>query len=150
MDGPAMTTTNAPVVRINQEYPFQTTFNIKHFILDICHTKNITQGQLEFSFIDEKKMTALNKKHLQHDNPRATLSFNLGSTQIPDADIYICIPVAEQNAPQFKTTFEEELKLLIIHTLLHTIGYKDYTPEEKKEMDTEQTRLLNILSKHKK
>ncbi len=124
--------------------------NIKHFILDICHKKNITQGQLEFSFIDEKKMTALNKKHLQHDNPTDTLSFNLGSTQIPDADIYICIPVAEQNAPQFKTTFEEELKLLIIHTLLHTIGYKDYTPEEKKEMDTEQTRLLNLLSKHTK
>ena len=84
MDRSEMTTTNSPIIHINQEYPFQTTFNIKHFILDICHKKNITQGQLEFSFIDEKKMTDLNKKHLQHDNPTDTLSFNLGSTQIPD------------------------------------------------------------------
>jgi probable rRNA maturation factor len=142
-----MTSSPSPIITINHAYPFNLSFNIEQFILAVCHEKEIKHGQLEFSFVDEKTIIKLNKTHLQHNHDTDTLSFNLGTIQSPDSDIYICIPVAKKNAPSFNNSFEKELQLLIIHTLLHTIGYTDCTPKEKEKMDKEQHRILNLLSK---
>tara|TARA_B100001113_G_C20842747_1_gene506090 strand:- start:97 stop:540 length:444 start_codon:yes stop_codon:yes gene_type:complete len=137
-----MTIKEALNIAINTTYPFDHPFNIKEFILKICKQKQITTGTFEFSFVDEQTITSINKNHLKHNNPTDTITFNLGSIKEPDADIYICIPIAKKNAITFKNTFKSELKLLIIHTILHTIGYTDTSLKEKKEMEQEQSLLL--------
>jgi len=144
-----MTPKENPKIIINQPYRFEHPFDIKQFIIAICKEKKIKTGTFEFSFIDKETITKINTTHLNHNNPTDTITFNLGSTSEPDADIYICIPVAKENALTFKTNFESELKLLIIHTLLHTIGYTDTSAKEKKAMSNEQTRLLNQLTTQK-
>jgi len=134
-----------PTIQVNHQYSFTPPFDITHFILSICKSKNISDGTFEFSFVNESTITNLNQTHLNHHYKTDTLTFNLGTPQIPHADIYICIPVAEENAIKFNSPFKRELQLLLIHTVLHAIGYTDDTTDSKKTMDTEQTRLLNQL-----
>lgn len=138
--------THQPHITINKQCSFQTSFRLDVFIHAVCKEKNIQSGQLEFSFVDKTTITQINTDYLNHHYATDTISFNLGTEAIPEADIYICIPVAKENALEFNHSFEEELKLLIIHTILHTIGYTDYTETEKLKMDQEQNRILMLLS----
>ena len=135
-------------IHINTPYVFTPPFTIKELIEWVCKIKAVNEGAFEFSFVDKSTIQYINKKHLQHDYPTDTISFNLHSTTSPEADIYICIPVVEENAVTYNTTFASELALVMIHSILHTLGYNDQTPDEKIVMDNEQNRLFNLYQTH--
>ena len=135
-------------IHINTPYVFTPPFAIKELIEWVCKLKAVNEGAFEFSFVDKLTIQNVNKQHLQHDYPTDTISFNLNSTTAPDADIYICIPVVEENAVAYNNAFASELALVIIHSILHTLGYNDQTQSEKLIMDNEQSRLFNLYQPH--
>ena len=132
-------------LQFNFSVSIPASFDFDMTVHQILSLKNIDHSHFEFTFIDDEKMIQLHKTYLQLDHTTDILTFNLGSTQQPDADIYICVDQANRQAQEYGQSIDNELKLLIIHGILHCIGYDDTMVQKKLIMDQEQTRILRLL-----
>jgi probable rRNA maturation factor len=132
-------------IHVHETLPIPKPFKWESFIRDIIQLKNINSGHFEFNFISDQTIHEINKKHLNHDYPTDIITFNLGTPDAIIADIYISVETAAENAIEFKHPIIEELKLLIIHGILHLLNYSDYTDEESKTMCLEQDRILKLI-----
>jgi rRNA maturation RNase YbeY len=133
-------------VDISFQTPVTLSFKPQNFAKKVAKLKGLSSGQIDITFVDAETILKINMDHLQHNYVTDIITFNLGDTTTPIGDIYICIDQAIENAKAFAYTFENEIRLLIIHGILHLLGFTDYTDEEKAIMDAEQTRILNELS----
>ncbi len=105
----------------------------------------MTGGVFEFTFVDNTTIRKLNHLYFKKKGTTDIISFNLGTETEILGDIYIAVDVAKQNAKRFGNTFDNEIKLLLAHGILHLLGYRDYSDEERHEMEWEQNRLLEEL-----
>jgi len=102
-------------------------------------------AQINIILTDDKTILEMNKKFLNHNYITDVISFDLSeSEELILGEIYICLPQAERQAKEYKTTFKNELLRLAIHGILHILGFDDSTSKEKKEM----TRLENYFLNH--
>lgn len=93
---------------------------------------------------DDDMILQLNYKFLNHKYITDVISFDLSENQ--DSllgEVYICLPQAQRQAKEYKTTLKNELLRLAIHGILHILGFKDYTSKEKKEMTRLENYFLN-------
>lgn len=90
-------------------------------------------GTVSIIFCDDEYLLKLNKEFLKHDYYTDILSFPLSSTRV-EGELYISIDRVKENAKKLGLDFEIELLRVMIHGVLHFIGYKDSTAEEKSEM----------------
>ena len=131
---------------INDPMSLDNKNDIQTFITKVCKEKNIQRGELEFTFLSDTDIHQINKKYLNHDYPTDTITFNLGSIDHIEADIYISLETAKENAKTYNSNYDTEVKLYIIHCILHCCGYDDQNPIDKQRMEDEQQRLLGQLS----
>jgi probable rRNA maturation factor len=134
------------IISINNTTELKIDFDLFDFIERALVLKNISNTSIEFNFIDNKKIIEINKKYLKKDYATDIISFNLGESDSILGDIYISIEQALINSKKFKNSFEKEIKLLIIHGILHLLDYEDYSEQEQQTMSKEQERLLALLS----
>ena len=132
-------------IHVNGESKFDIPFQVSPYIKKVLEKVDIKRGFFEFSFIDEKEIVDINQKYLDRTYETDIISFNLGTLDNIIGDVYIAIPVAKKNALEFNQSFEQELKRLLVHGILHLLDYRDYTDEEKEEMHSEQERLLKSI-----
>lgn len=116
-------------------------FDIQSFTLEILALKGVKTGCCDITILSNKEIHKMNKTYLSHDYPTDVISFNLSDTPY-HSDIYISYETAESQAIEEKHSLEIELKTLIIHGILHTLGYDDQTQEKKRVMFQEQDLLL--------
>ncbi|KAA3619744.1 MAG: rRNA maturation RNase YbeY [Calditrichaeota bacterium] len=99
---------------------------------------------VSINFVDNDSMTALHKKYLQKNSDTDVITFNLGpgpqGKEI--GDIYICPDVAELNAQKFSCPVDEELARLVVHGMLHFVGFDDASPEDRQEMHLLENKFL--------
>lgn len=97
---------------------------------------------LELNFLRSEKIHFLNRQYLKHDYPTDIITFNYSeSTSILDGEIFISYQDAIKNAKKYRVSVNEELIRLIVHGILHLIGYNDITVYEKKIMKTLENQL---------
>lgn len=109
--------------------------------------------ELSFAFVDAQTITQLNREYRGSDDVTDVLSFLFSSDnmekdrerKVISGEIVICPSVARDNCERFGTSLEEELALLLIHGLLHQLGYEDEEEEERKAMSTKQDHILVAL-----
>ena len=131
---------------INTEVPLSLSFDPLTFLTAACNAKAIEAGAITVSFVSPEKIVALNQQYLKRDYVTDIISFNLSTPPEPIlGDIYICVRQATQNAQEFGQSLENEIKLLIVHGVLHLLGYADYTKTEQIEMRNQETQLLNLI-----
>lgn len=93
-------------------------------------------------FLDDRNIRKLNKKFRHADLPTDVLSFkNSGK----DADIFISVETAKDNAKFYKQDFYAEILRLLIHGILHAGGFTDYTEKAKKNMWKKQEQVLKCI-----
>ncbi|RAP27310.1 rRNA maturation RNase YbeY [Candidatus Marinamargulisbacteria bacterium SCGC AG-333-B06] len=120
-------------------------FDLTSFIYAALSLKHVSQGSIEFTFIDDSFMKTIHQQYLQDGSATDIITFNLNSPLDPVGDVYICADEAERNASIYKTPLDHEIKYLILHGILHLIGYTDTNTLDKILMLDEQHRLLDIL-----
>lgn len=101
-------------------------------------------GNIAIKLGSKEESRALNKQYLQRDYPTDVLSFPFND-DVPDegfylGDIFICYPVAEEQAKESNITMEQELLTLMVHGLLHLAGYDHET--DSGEMQELQDKLI--------
>ena len=99
---------------------------------------------LELNFISGNTIQKLNKKYLDHDNSTDVITFDYSENNNKlEGEIFISINDAKHNAKKYRCTIDKEIIRLIVHGILHLIGYKDYRKEDRKKMKKAEDYILN-------
>jgi len=108
---------------------------IKLWIAKVLQLEKKQVGQINFLFTNDEEILKKNIQFLKHNTYTDIITFNYCKDKIINGDIIISIDRVKENAEKFKSDFEEELKRVLIHGVLHLCGYND-----KKTADTELMR----------
>lgn len=92
-------------------------------------------NSLEISFVHSSQMISVNRSYLKHNYSTDIITFQYSNDKNNiDGEIIISDEVASKNAKRFRTTASEEIIRLIIHGVLHLLGYDDQNAGDKKLM----------------
>lgn len=94
------------------------------------------QGEVSLVFVSPKKAAALNRTHRKKAYTPNVLTFPYGKAR---GEIFICLPVAKKQAPEFGLSYTNMVLLLFIHGLLHLKGVRHGSTMEKSERRLLQT-----------
>jgi len=98
---------------------------------------------LEFNFVGNETITEINKKHLEHNYSTDIITFNYsGESYTFDAEIFISVPQALENSKKYGVNLDNELGRLIIHGILHLLGYDDINLAKKRKMKEIENELI--------
>lgn len=106
---------------------------IRQWLKDSIKSEGQTYRSITYVFVDDDALLKINKTHLDHDTLTDIITFPYAYEPI-ETEIYISIDRIKENADIHNETFERELKRVIIHGLLHMMGYGDKSEEEAKLM----------------
>lgn len=101
--------------------------------------------EINYVFCDDKYLYKLNVEFLNHDTLTDIISFDYSVGKIIQGDIFISVERVNDNAKDFKVSFEDELHRVIIHGVLHYCGYKDKTDVDAKLMREKENYYLSQL-----
>jgi probable rRNA maturation factor len=103
-----------------------------------------TIQSLYINFIDSEKIREINKEYLNHNYSTDVISFNYsGSNNELDGEIFISLDDAVGFAEKYKVSLNSELKRLVIHGILHLIGFDDNNKSNRSKMKKMENSLLN-------
>lgn len=104
---------------------------------------NFTIKNLEISFVNSSEIIQLNSKYLHHKYSTDIITFDYSKLDSSlEGEILISLEDALDNSKKFRTSIKEELFRLVIHGVLHLLGYKDEKISEQKVMKTKENSLL--------
>lgn len=123
---------------------------LKQWIKEVIEKKKRKTGEITFVFCNDNYLLNINKQYLNHDTFTDIITFDYSkedSKQPISGDIFISIERVKENALKYSKTFENELHRVIIHGVLHLLGYTDKTKIAKEEMTKQENLCLKILEK---
>jgi len=139
---------NAPEIYFfNEQVSFQLREKkkIRAWIIQTIENEEYKPGVLNFIFTNDDLLVQLNKEYLKHFTLTDIITFDLSdSNGIVEGDIYISIERAKENARAYKEPFQREVRRLIIHGVLHLLGYKDKTKAQQDEMRAREEYYLSL------
>lgn len=110
-------------------------------------------GEMNYIFCSDPYILKINRKFLGHDYYTDIITFDNSEDYLLEkgkqgvsADIYISVDTVRNNGQEYGDGFETELRRVIVHGLLHLIGYDDVTPAKQKRMRAAENRALKMLS----
>lgn len=119
---------------IDIEYILENESIIRRWIVEVIENKQFRVGNINYFFCSDEYIHKINKRFLGHDYTTDVITFDYSQKNIISGDILISIPTVSLNAEFYKVPFFHELLRVIIHGVLHLMGYKDGTEEEKSLM----------------
>lgn len=138
-----------PIKFFTEEIKFQLKerIRIKKWINESIIEENSNLGEINFIFTSDEYLLEINKQYLSHNYFTDIITFNYCEQSIINGDIYISITTVKNNSRQFNVTFIEELHRVMIHGILHLLGYDDKTDEEKAKMREKENQYLERFKK---
>ena len=103
-------------------------------------------GDINVIFCSDNYILDVNMKYLQHDYFTDIITFDYCEGKVLSGDLFISVDSVRENSIEFGTDFEEELHRVIVHGVLHLIGYDDHTEGDKKVMRQKENYYLQMRS----
>jgi rRNA maturation RNase YbeY len=117
---------------------------VRDLVKNILITENRTLSFLNLYFCDNKTIRDYNTRFLSHDyNTDIITFFDYDETNILYGELLISVEQVKENAKDYQTTFNKELKRVIIHGVLHLCGYDDKKKSDKLKMRRREDFYLN-------
>jgi len=130
----------------NVSYVIRNKGILRSWITNAIERECKTGGDLNFILCDDPFIADLNFKYLKLNTLTDILTFSSDDENgLVCGDIFISITRVKENAITFKQTTADELHRVMIHGILHLIGYKDSSKKEKKEMRVKENFYLELL-----
>lgn len=105
-------------------------------------------GRLQYIFLGDEDLHKINVDFLDHDTYTDIITFDYNRGNYIIGEIYISLDRVEENAFKNQVSFEEELNRILVHGLLHLLGYKDKTLKEKSIMTSKEDYYLSLLAQN--
>ena len=101
-------------------------------------------GDVSIIFCSDPYILDINLKYLQHDYFTDIITFDYCEGEKISGDLFISIDSVRENAAFYGAEFEEELNRVMVHGILHLIGYDDHTKAEQKVMREKENYYLSL------
>ena len=101
-------------------------------------------GAVSIIFCSDNYILDVNMKYLQHDYFTDIITFDYCEGSTISGDLFISIDSVRENANFYGTEFEDELNRVMVHGILHLIGYDDHTEADKKIMRQKEDYYLSF------
>lgn len=118
----------------------------KKWILDVALTEQKVIGEINYIFTNDTYLLDVNKKYLNHDYFTDIITFDNCEGNILNGDIFISIDTVKTNAIQYNVSFDDELKRVIVHGVLHLIGYDDKNEDSQNAMRSKENQFLLLAN----
>ena len=127
------------------DFKLANTDDFKDWIARVITSESYVLGEVNYVFCDDAYLHKINVEYLNHDTLTDIITFdhNVGKTIY--TDIFISVERVIDNAKDFNVSFDEELKRVIIHGILHLCGYKDKSPEDATLMRQKENEKINMF-----
>jgi probable rRNA maturation factor len=117
---------------------------LRSWISDIIKSEKKDLTNLAYIFCDDSFLLTINQDYLKHKTLTDIITFDYSESGHVDGEIYISIERVNENAATFKKPFEEELHRVMIHGVLHILGFKDKTSTQKSIMRKKEEACLSL------
>ncbi|MDR0790175.1 MAG: rRNA maturation RNase YbeY [Bacteroidales bacterium] len=107
---------------------------LKTWIVEVAARYGRKVGEITYLFCDDEYLLQVNNQYLNHDFYTDVITFDYTESETIYGDIIISIDRIKDNAQSLNVPFEQELRRVIIHGILHLCGLKDKTEQEAKAM----------------
>ena len=118
---------------------------VAEWLSQVITSEGKKEGEINYIFCDDEYLHKLNVEYLDHDTLTDVISFDYTMGSEISGDCFISIERVIDNAKDFEVTFEEELKRVLVHGMLHYCGYKDKTDEDEKLMRQKEDEKLLLF-----
>lgn len=129
---------DTPTFEFDQNYADQQ-------IEKLINKENKTPGDISVIFCSDDYLLEINKSHLNHDYYTDIITFNYVENNVISGDLFISIDRIKENADKFVVSFKEELYRVILHGILHLVGYDDKSDDQKKVMREKENYYLEKI-----
>jgi len=115
------------------------------WISRVIESEGYLPGQIDYIFCTDDFLLELNKQYLNHDTFTDIITFDYSDGRIISGDIFISTERVRENAQMFEVDFSNELKRVMIHGILHLVGYGDESEEDKLKMRRKEEEKIKLF-----
>ena len=126
-------TRNVNFLRVTQWFQF------------VAEDYSLKLGTISFIFCNDDYILDVNRKYLNHDYYTDVITFDYREGKVLSGDVFISLDTVQSNALEFGAVYEEELHRVIVHSVLHLIGFKDKSDNDAQEMRQNENHCLELL-----
>jgi rRNA maturation RNase YbeY len=126
----------------NIEMPELDERRVNRWIRSVAADYGFAVGNINYIFCSDKRELAVNREFLGHDYYTDIITFDYSTPSTLNGDIFISLDTVRSNAEQLNIPFEDELRRILIHGILHLTGQGDKTPETKAQMTEKENLAL--------
>ena len=133
-------------------YSDEVDYNLEHkavlkgWLQEIVEAENGETDSLTYVLCSDSKLTEINSKYLKTNTLTDVIAFDLSNNGGIQGEIYISVERIIENAKLFDNTAQEEMHRVMVHGLLHLLGYVDKDERQKVEMTAKENLYLSLLS----
>ena len=120
-------------------------FNIESNIEKLVTNENKMLGDVNYILCSDAYLLDINRQYLNHDYYTDVISFDYCEDNVISGDIFISVDTVADNAKEYGVTFEKELARVMIHGVLHFVGYNDKSDEEVPIMRAKENQYLSLF-----
>lgn len=117
--------------------------DVASWIHGVIEKEGFVMGDITYIFCNDENLHKMNVEFLNHDTFTDIISFDYSLGKEIHGEIYISTERVEENAREYNVSFENELRRVMIHGILHFIGYGDKTEREQKIMRAKEDLYLS-------
>ena len=121
---------------------------VAKWVKEVIQLHEFKAGDLSFIFCSDDYLLDVNKKFLEHDYYTDIITFDYVDGKLISGDIFISVDRVNDNSVSFGISFSNELYRVIIHGVLHLLGFGDKTEQEKLIMRQREDQCLALLNEN--
>lgn len=132
-------------------FNYETDFEIsneeqyENWISQVIESEDKTEGEINYIFCDDAYLLEKNIEFLNHDTLTDIISFDYTMGNLISGDIFISVERVKDNAVDFNVSFEEELRRVMAHGVLHYCGYKDKSEADEQLMRSKEEEKMKLF-----
>jgi len=120
--------------------------HITSWIEGVINKESRLLEKLVFNFCSDESLLKINKEFLNHDTLTDVITFDYSSSKAVSGEVFISVDRVRENAKEFHQDFNNEIKRVMLHGVLHLCGYNDKTAKDKALMSDMENRHLAFFS----
>lgn len=135
------------MISFNYETDFELENEAKYedWVSRIIESEGFDEGEINYIFCDDEYLHKINVEYLDHDTLTDIISFDYTIGNLIQGDIFVSVERVQDNANDFNVSFEEELKRVLSHGVLHYCGYKDKSPKDEALMRSKEEEKMQMF-----
>ncbi|MGD0337667.1 MAG: rRNA maturation RNase YbeY [Bacteroidota bacterium] len=118
----------------------------ERIVRSVLRNEGTRASSLEIIFVDHRRTIILNKKYLRHNRTTDVIAFCYEREPTIDGEIFVNLDQAKAQSLFYGARFREEVARLLIHGVLHLVGYDDMSMKERNAMKQREDFYLHTLS----